>query len=387
MDQLRILLFVTPTANNAAVSHELTTGLAHSLSDMAEPHLHTSLHEIGLATLNAYDLIHIFGAWTGAAVRLRQQAHKLHVPTVYSPLGAFQPWNIKTMKRLPGCMMQKNATQKTSAVHLCSLLESNTFNSLGWNKRCATIANPVITSRITFAEMGTQMARLYQQVLDTHARLLLSPESKQAIGNLVQIGVDQDALLDRKHSDRTKETIAKLTETDWRRLMIYAEDENIIPLIEKALDKIGFEPPQINPQTITRFRPAQENAPGELKSDTLCFKNTSLKAKLHELIKEKENNEHRLCVELLNLKHEAEHHKASMLHLANIYSTLRFCEMDEDRLNEIVGEMNMSGFAARLMTVLHNVLNLTEGFMPFSPRDDRRAEKLERDITKFNTWA
>lgn len=387
MKPLKILIFVSPRADAVAVNHELTTGLAHSLSQRAEVDLRTSLHGIGSEMLSNYDIIHIFGCWNTAVIQLQHTAYKLHIPTVYTLLGGLQPWNIKNRKPTCGYKRQKNAIQKASAIHLCSKLECDTFSSLGWNQRWMLVMNPVLTNQLTFAEMGDRMSLLYRKILDTQARLLLSPDSKQAVGDLLQLGTDRDVLIDQPRCASIKELLNKLTDTDWRRIMIYADDENIIEPIETAFERINFTPPEINTEAIDRFTIHQSYPAGMLQDDELCFKSTSLISKLESLLKDHEVNERKLCIELLNLKHETEHHTAPLLHLANIYATLRFCDMDEDRMNDIVNELGLADFASRLMTVMHDLLNLTEGFMPFRPKDDRATQQLKSNITKFNTWA
>ena len=386
MKRLKILFFISPKVDADAVNHELTTGLAHGLANSIDVDLRTSLHGIDSAQLSNYNIVHIFGCWNAASVRLQQHAYKQRIPTVYTLLGGLQPWNIGGRKSSHAYQAQKNAIRKASAVHLCSKLEYDTFNKLGWNKRWVLVNNPVLTSRITFAEMSSMMSTLYQKVLDTNARLLLSSDARKAVGDLIQIGIDHDVLHDHKHCASVKELLERLTDTDWRKMMIYADDEGITDLIKNGLERMQFVPPEIVIEDIDRFAPNCTYNSGALQDHKLCYKSTSLNSKLATLIKEQEVNERKLCIELLNLKYEIEHHIAPLSHLANIYSTMRFCNMDEDRLNEIVKDLGIADFASRLMTVMHNILNLTEGFMPFQSKDDRLAKQLEDDIKKFSRW-
>jgi hypothetical protein len=386
MERLRILFFVSPKVDAVAVNHKLTTGLAHGLADSIDVDLRTSLHGINAAQLSKYNIVHIFGCWNAASIRLQQHAYRLCIPTVYTLLGGLQPWNIKKHKSSHAYQAQKKTIRKASSVHLCSKLEYDTLNKLGWNKRRVLINNPVLTSRITFTEMSNMMATLYRKVLDSNARLLLSSDARQAIGDLFQIGIDHDVLFDHKHCASVKELLERLTDTDWRRIMIYADDEAITVPIKKGLERMQFVPPEIVIEDIDRFATGSTYNSGALQDNELCFKSASLNSKLATFIKEREVNERKLCIELLNLKHEIEHHTAPLYHLGNVYSTMRFCNMDEDRLNEIVKDLDIDDFASRLITVMHNILNLTEGFMPFQPKDDRLAKQLENDITKFNRW-
>ena len=62
----------------------------------------------------------------------------------------------------------------------------------------ALIKNPVLTSKVSFSEMASQMDALYQKVIDTFARLLLSHNSCRLIGELLVAGIDDTLLRDHK---------------------------------------------------------------------------------------------------------------------------------------------------------------------------------------------
>ena len=53
---------------------------------------------------------------------------------------------------------------------------------------------------------------------------------------------------------------------------------------------------------------------------------------------------------------------------------------------DMVHELGLDDFAGRLMTVMGNFLGLTEGFMPFIPKNDKHAEHLLTELTKFGTY-
>lgn len=87
---------------------------------------------------------------------------------------------------------------------------------------------------------------------------------------------------------------------------------------------------------------------------------------------------------IANLRYEMEHQSAPLLHLLDLYEVLRFEDVDEDRLVEILKIIAIEGFAAHIMGVTHRVLGLTEGFMPMSPKDDKETDLMVRSITKFS---
>ncbi len=380
-------MFISATVDGQNTNHELTTRLVHAMNGEAHVDLKTTWHGIDNDALKSYHLIHIFGCWNIASIRLLSKAHRLHIPTVYSPMGGLQPWVIRKHRSSMQYSYQREAIRKASAVHVCSKLESDLFARLDWNSRSVLIKNPILTNLITFGQMSAAMLALYEKVLDTNARLLLDDHSRQAIGNLLELGVDKDVLFDHKHCQAMKANLALLTPIQWRRVMIYAFDEKIEDILKKGLERIQFAAPHIVIEQIDRFPGTRPYPEGELQGHELCYHQPSTLSKLDESLKASETNERTLCVQMLNLRHEVSRHAVPLRHLADIYVTLRFKDMDEDRLREIAAEMGLSDFAARLMAVLGDVMRLSEGFMPFPVKDDRAARELAQAITKFNTWA
>ena len=191
---------------------------------------------------------------------------------------------------------------------------------------------------------------------------------------------------DEQHIKSLQDTLTQLSPTDWRRIMIYANDEHVTNIIKKGLQRIQFSEPNVVIDNIDRFYIARSYPDGDLPNERLCFRGMITKGRLDDNIKATETNERLLCVQLLNLRHEMENHSAPLLHVANVYTTLRFYDMDEDRLKELVKTLGIEDFAARLMVVLQNVMRLSEGFMPFVTKDDKQRKNMQRKLTKFNTW-
>lgn len=387
MDRMKILMFISPKADALGVNHELTTMLAHTLQDEADVELKTSLAGVSDSMLRSFSLIHIFGCWNLRSCSLLSKAHKLHIPTVYSPLGGLQPWVIRRHRRSYAYPSQRQAIRLASAIHLSSNLESETFSALGWNSRTALIKNPILTSLISFGQMADLMLALYRRVLTTQARLLLSAPSCQAIGHLLELGTDSDVLFDRQHCETMRQNLALLTPIDWQRIMIHAADEGITNILKKGVERIQFVAPEPVIEQTERFAPTHKYVEGPLDGSKLCYPHASTLNKLDGLLKPQEANERTVCLQLINLQQEIARGEMPLHHLADIYNSFRHIETDEDRLYELVREMGLADFAERLMAVLHQVMRLSEGFMPFKPKDDKATRKLTQDITKFNTWA
>lgn len=343
----------------------------------------SSNHDASLETLSSFSLLHVFGCWDRSAAHLLLKAEAHNLPAVYSPLGGLQPWILKRQSGVRSISWQKQMTQRASAVHLCGKLEAETFGKLGWNKRIAIIKNPIFTAEITPEEMARQMKALYRKVQDSNATRLLTAQAQQVIGPLLQLGVDEFVLRKKQHCEELKQNALLLTEEDWRMISIYASDEQVFDIISNGLARLSLDITLTSVDELERFPRKQKYAIGPLKGDTLLSRNILMKGKVHDYVSNDEVNEKMFCIQVANLKYEMEHHSAPLLHLVDIYRTLRFCDMDEVRVLEILNIMGMETFASHLMTIERIVLGLTEGFMPINQKEDKQSSNLLKIITKY----
>ncbi|MGI6231408.1 MAG: hypothetical protein ACOYJF_00975 [Prevotella sp.] len=379
----RILLYNALGNHLSEAYEEFVSMLADQLRLHYEVTVASSMHDVPLKELSSFSIVHILGCWKSSAASLLLKADERNVLSVFSPLGGLQPWRIKRHSGIFSVSRKRQMTQRASAVHLCGKLERKTFEQLGWNRRTATIKNPVFTGEITPGEMAAQMMALYRKVVDSNARRVLSAEARTILGALLQVGVDDFVLRDKKHCDEVKKEAQQLTGEDWRMICIYAFDEMVGDELRLGLNRLHLEPPLVDVGSLDRFTSKSRYPEGPLKSDALMSHNILMKGKLHDYVSEDEVNELKLCVQMANLRYEAERHRAPLRHLLDIYCTLRFCDTDEVRVVEILKMVNLDNFAARLMAVLQKVLGLTEGFMPLNPKDDSHAGRLLRILTKL----
>lgn len=383
---MKILFHVTPEADASPIYHEMVTQLAFCMRGYAEVDIWSSQDDHSVLSLKAYDLMHVFGCWNMAAAHLLTMAYHDHVPTVYSPLGGLQPWVVKHRKTAVAISSQRKMTCKALAIHVCGKLELETFRSLKLNNRVTLIKNPVLTSKITFPEMASQMFALYQKVIDTFSRLLLSDKSCKAIGELLALGIDDTLLKDKRRIEDMRSLMTELSESDWRKISIYSNDECIINSLKVGLSRLQVTSPVCEVESIERFPHNANYAQGVLQKYKLLSHNPLTKSKLNDIMDPHEDKERSIIVSLFNLKYEMEHQQAPLSHLSDAYKSIRFTDADEDRLNEAARLMGILDFSQRLMAVMQAILGLTEGFMPFKAKADKTAKVMMNDITKFNTY-
>lgn len=386
MNRLRILFYV-PSQTFADPNHkELTERLAQCLSDRIDVQLVVSTDKKTSTAPADYDLIHIFGCWSISACQLARKAYVQHTPYLLTPLGALQPWEGERHRRTPLYKRQRIVTEKAAAVQVCGQLEQTTFLKLNWNQRVALIKNPVLTSLTTFEEAANQLLLLYRKVLDSYARVILDDSTRQLIGNLLQVGLDDEALDDADRRQALIAVLSSLSDEEWRRISLYASEEGISLIIEAAVKRLGLDKPMVDVTQIDRFKGSTTYSTNNLRGDILLSRNLLLRNKVKETFAEHGATEQSVSLQLLNLHYELSHHAAPLLHLANLYHTMRYTDMDEDMIRDMARDLDILDFAERLMAVMHHFLGLTEGFMPFNSRNDKQARQLTTALTKFGVY-
>lgn len=384
---MKILFFVPALVDAVDIHHELTTRLAHCLSDSEEIRIVTSAERNIASLLSDYDILHIFGCWSNSACLLAEKAYRLRIPYVITPLGALQPWEIEHHKHRPfNFRRQKAVVERAAAINVCGKLEEKTFEQLAFNKRVCLIKNPILTSQTTFDEVAACFKNLYQKVIDSNVRLLLSEQVQKVIFMLLQFSVDLQSFNYRSNENALRCELDKLSPNDWRKIFIYAEDENVSEIIREALDKLDYQYPQTDVSKIDRFDAQTGYIAGQLRNDTLLSRNLLLRNKVKEVFATRGKTEQGVCLQMLNLRYEISRNIVPLRHFVDLYATMRFTDMDEDMIKDMTKELDMEDFAQSLTAVMADLLGLTEGFMAVNPANGKRAKQLSTSITKFGLY-
>lgn len=383
---MKVLFFVPGHVDAVDIHHELTTRLAHCLSDSVDVRVATSSDKNISDELTSYDILHIFGCWSNSARMLAHKAYRKRVPYIVTPLGLLQPWEMEKHSDSLKLRHQHRMIEKASAVQVCGKLEDKTFAKLDWNKKVALIKNPVLTSQTTFEKVANEMLRLYRKVLDSNARVILSKEACSVISKLLQLGVDQQGFVYENKEEDLREQLDKLSTDDWRYIFIYANDEEISVPVSTALETLQYQYTPIDVESIDRFerKTAYDGEP--LKGDVLLSRSLLLRNKVKETFANRGKTEQKVCLKILNLHYELNRRSAPLRHIADLYLDMRLTSMDEDMVRDMVKELDMMDFAERLMAVMAELLGLTEGFMPFSPRKGGKTKLLIKELTKFGKY-
>lgn len=97
-----------------------------------------------------------------------------------------------------------------------------------------------------------------------------------------------------------------------------------------------------------------------------------------------DNPEKEVCHAILYLRYQYHRRNVKKQTLKELNDTLHNLEYDEDALNDMLEQLNEEQFAARIMQVLSEDYQLTEGFMPLDPLNDRQTQDIRGAINRDN---
>ena len=90
-----------------------------------------------------------------------------------------------------------------------------------------------------------------------------------------------------------------------------------------------------------------------------------------------------VCYMLQNIRYHLSGHTLSMRHLSDLYSVLRYDEMDEEKLAATLQRVHLYPFAQRICQILSESLYLDEGYMPVPALNDSKTAKIRNQIMKY----
>ena len=149
---------------------------------------------------------------------------KLFRDVVATLHGQLEPWVVKRQSVQENVsktfLWQRSAIERAYAIIVHGKLELSNFKQLGWNKRMEEIHNAVITNAIAPSEMCAQTFAVYQKVMDSNTLEQMDDDSLHALAQIIKVGI----MGDRRW---VKDLNINESQIDWRRLLLYAEHENI----------------------------------------------------------------------------------------------------------------------------------------------------------------
>lgn len=351
------VLHIYPKNDNMIAQHVsiLTKGMQHSADVQATD----SLTDFKARLQDAPpDIVHCHGCWHYAVISAAAMASKRGVRIVISPHGQLEPWVTEEkspQEKLQKILMrQRNTISSAYALIAFGRMEQRYLKQLKWNPRIEVIHNALITNSISPQEMCSQTFSVYQKVLDSNPLEQMNDSTRQLLATIIKAGIKGDTRW------VTMPSVVE-ADTDWRRLLLYAEHQNIKNYVDYGINVLGLHVPGLDTAHIPVYYPDGYKQARQMKS----------------IVGEYEGDE---TSYLLKIIQQIER-RPVLLHLIELTRELYRDSVNDDQLQERLQEKKLQKFASRLMQILSEQALLEEGFMPLPPTNDRGTQKIRDIIT------
>ena len=309
---------------------------------------HVAMLKVQEPAAGTPDIVHVHGCWNYNVVREAERLHRQGARMVLTPHDALEPWVINERrlqeKFSKTLLWQRRFVSHCYAVIAQGSVEADALTSLGWNPRIETIRNAVITNTITPDEMVSQTQAVYQKVMDSNTLELMDDATLQLMVTLLKAGMTGDR---RWVADRPR---IDVDETEWRRLLLYADHENIRDIIDNGVDALGIIRPDVHTASIASYLPTDYQRPSVKAND------------------------------VLGITIETRRPPLTMLHLVELDKALHRPDVEDDSIGDALAAKRLTKHFRRLLQLLSEQTALDEGFMPLSPLDDRLTERLRNQL-------
>ena len=349
------ILHVYPKADEMVAQHVtlLLEGMQHS----AEVQAVSNLADFKNVCKNLRpDIVHCHGCWQYGIVNAGNFARKQGARIVLSPHGQLEPWVLEEKplqeKFHKTALWQKPFVEKAYALIAFGKMEQQYLARLKWNPRIEVIHNAVITNSTTREKMCSQTFSVYQKVLDSNVLEQMDDDTHQLMTTIIKAGTLGDKRWTELH---VPETI------DWRRMLIYAEQQNIRNYVDYGINILGLAAPSLDTAHLSAYYPENYQRPQSIK----------------KLIGDYKGDETDYLLRMIRQTEK----QPLLLHLIELSRELYRDTVNDDLLQEALEQKKLTKFAARLMQVLHEQTLLDEGYMPVDPIDDRGTQKIRVSIT------
>jgi len=319
------------------------------------------------------DIIHIHACWDYLAAKRAQWAVKKGYAVVLSthwglnePIRSNEQRIRKFIKQM---MYQQKTVHQVDAMLVTNEKERQMALTLGWQKRIDVIPNSLLNSSISASEMAEQTILYYNKVLDTRYQVAMSSMENDAVYSLLHVGLARETTHNLLPSDQLL-NLRSLNPAQWRRILLYSDDENIREIIDDAISRLQLNAPNIETSTIQRFALVLPKERNPLNQQKIVGTKPLTRQRLNDNINSDETIVRTIAIMLANAHQLDRKQTLSMRHLADLYTMIKYNDYDEDRLAEVLRHMRLYRFSRRIIQLLVDKLHLEEGFRPFSPLAD-----------------
>ncbi len=353
------VLHIYPKSDDLIRQHVML--LAEGMQQSAEIHTADSGTHIRQQIIEYHpDILHCHGCWNQKMALAIRSGRHYGARVVITPHGQLEPWVVSQQniqeKVVKSLLWQKEVITNAYAIITLGKLERSNFLKLKWNRRVEEIHNAVITNTITQAEMCSKTFAVYQKVMDSNTLEQMDNLSQKALSTIIKAGI-----MGNRRWCKSLDSVSYQQDIDWRRLLIYAEHENIRNYIDYGINVLGLPTPSIDTTKIEAYFPDTYSRPKSIK----------------EYIGEYEGDENTYLLKMIRQLNK----QPLLLHLIEFTRELYRDTVNDDLLASALEEKNLTKFAESLMQVLSEQTELDEGYMPISPSDNRLTKHIRKLLT------
>ena len=378
---MRILHYIAHVRGEDLLSQYLTTLTTIQERMGAEVCVVTKRDDMG-AKFDQFlpHIVHIHTLWSWPSAQVAQLARKRNCGVVISTHGQLDAFRCcherKWRKRMALLTFQRRMICQADALLATDEREAKCLEKLGWNNHIDTITNALLDASVSQEEMAALSLKLYQKVVDTRYAHYLSAEDHEIMGSLLHAAID-----DMPSATLSAEKVGRLHTLDgeqWRRICLWADDEDVMPLIAKAIHLLSIDAPlQENaPSGINRFPQKHPKKRGGLTDNELLYASDGSKEKWQEVLHDETESLQKVVTLILNARTLDQHRELSLHHMCDLYTAIKFLDYDEDQLKSLLSRFSATGIGRALMGWLAQKLLLTEGFMPLKPKRKPKIKSL-----------
>ncbi len=290
------------------------------------------------------DIVHLHGCQHADYNKVALQAQQQGARIVITPHGQLEPWEMD--QRIIKSLRLKGLVNHAYSLIARSPIEHQELKELDWNNRIEIIRNPILT-RTTNKETCLELHRkVYQKVMDSYVLEMMDETTTNVLRTLLKVGITEDS----RWGSPVEESLV-----NWHYLLIYAEQEGILPLIEKGCQIMGIKLSETT--AAPSYLPSKYDTPTPLAGKPIL-----------EMV--------------IDIKRHVDKGTLSLLSLAELDKALRNDDVEDDVLMQQIETEELSNFFAALMTVMNEQTGLDEGFMPCTPTDNKETKKIRTTIKK-----
>ena len=328
------------------------------------------------------DIVHIHSCWQYHIASHANWAAKKHCAVVFSP-----HWELNERartteqgmrKKVKALLYQAKMVRSTEALLVSSEHEKQEILSLGWTKRIDVVRDSVLNNTLTDDEMAQQTITFYRKVLDTRYQFVMTAMEKDAIPSLLYVGLTEESVHNLLPSDQLL-NLRSLNPEQWRRVLLYADDEGVREIVDSAISRLQLNAPAIDTAAIRRFPLLRPKETTSVDTDKLVGSLPMTRQRLDDYTSKEDAIFKQIATIIANTRQIERKKRLSLRLLTDLYKVIKYNDYDEDRLAEVLRHLRLYRYSCRMIQLLAEKTLLKEGFMPFPPRNDRKTKGMIRN--------